>query len=83
MLAGLNSDLADQLVDTRNALTHLDPAGPSALRDEALYRAIELLEVAIQTNLLLDLNFPPQDVSSLTRTSYLNQTPFISVGPSQ
>jgi ApeA N-terminal domain 1 len=83
MLAGLNSDLADQLVDTRNALTHLDPAGPSALRDEGLYRAIELLEVAIQANLLLDLNFSPQDVSSLIRTSYLNQTPFISVEPSQ
>jgi hypothetical protein len=76
-LSGLRAKLADQLVDTRNALTHLDPTGPDALRDEALYRAVELLEVTLQTNLLLDLELPPKAVADLIRISYLNQTPFL------
>lgn len=78
-LPGLRSKLADQLVDTRNALTHLDPTGPDALRDEPLYRAIELLEVTIQANLLLDLEVDPDVAASLIRASYLNQTPFSAV----
>jgi hypothetical protein len=77
-LDGLRAKLADQLVDTRNALTHLDPSGPDALRDEALYRAVELLEVTLQANLLLDLELPPQTVADLIKISYLNQTPFLN-----
>jgi hypothetical protein len=78
-LAGLKPKLADQLVDTRNALTHLDPTGPDALKDEPLYRAIELLEVTIQANLLLDLELAPEDVVGLIKASYVGQTPFIGV----
>lgn len=82
-LSGLKAKLADQLVYTRNALTHLDPSGPLALQDEPLYRAIELLEIAIQANLLMDLGFSPQDAGELIRTSYINQTPFIPIAESE
>jgi len=74
-LGSLNASLADSLVTTRNALTHLDP-NATALRDEPLYRAIELLEVVIQVNMLLDLGLTTERVNALVRTSYLNQTPF-------
>jgi hypothetical protein len=77
-LGGLRPKLADQLVDTRNALTHLDPDGPEALTDERLYRAVELLEVVIQVNLLLDSGLSAAMTASLIKISYLNQTPFIS-----
>ncbi|MGH8300194.1 MAG: HEPN domain-containing protein [Steroidobacteraceae bacterium] len=76
-LSGLKAKLADQLVDTRNALTHLDSTGASALTDEPLYRAIELLEITIQANLLMDLELTANDAGGLIRTSYINQTPFI------
>jgi hypothetical protein len=76
-LDGLKPRLADRLVNTRNALTHL-PVDEEPLRDEALYRAIELLEVVIQVNLLLDLRVSEADTAGLVEASYLNQTPFIT-----
>jgi hypothetical protein len=76
-LDGLRGGLADALVNTRNALTHLDPSGAPRLRDEALYRAIELLEVTLQANMLLDLGLSRKRAGGLLRTSYINQTPFI------
>jgi hypothetical protein len=78
-LSGLKAKLADRLVDTRNALTHLDPTGPLALGDEPLFRAIELLEITIQANLLMDLGLTSKDAGELIRTSYSNQTPFIPI----
>ena len=77
-LGALTASLADTLVDTRNALTHLDPEGPPALTGARLYRAIELLEVAIQANLLLDLKLPPEIIAALFDLAYRNRTPFVS-----
>jgi hypothetical protein len=77
-LDALKPSLADKLVTTRNALTNLDPKA-TALRDEPLYRAIELLDVVIQVNLLLDLGLWPERVNGLVRASYINQTPFQSI----
>jgi hypothetical protein len=78
---GLEPTLAAKLVRTRNALTHLDPsAAADALRDEPLYRAVELLEVALRANLLLDLGISSEQARALLEGSYHGQTPFV---PSQ
>ena len=80
-VAGLEPTLAAGLVKTRNALTHLDPkAAGGALRDEPLYRAVELLEVALRANLLLDLGINAEQTRALLEGSYHGQTPFV---PSQ
>lgn len=50
-LAVLKVGLADRLVETRNALTHLDPTGAPGLSRGALFRAIEQLEVVLQLNI--------------------------------
>jgi hypothetical protein len=76
-LPDLDPELANRLVDTRNALTHLDPNAPQPLSDVSLYRALERLEVAIQTNLLLDLGLDDDEVASLMRASYVTMSPFI------
>ncbi len=76
-LEALKASLADDLVDTRNALTHLDPTGPPGLTGTRLYRAIELLEVAMQANLLLDLELSPDMTSVLFDLAYDNRTPFV------
>jgi ApeA N-terminal domain 1 len=77
-IAGLDTTLAGHLVKTRNALTHLDPAAAgSALRDEPLYRAVELLEVVLRANLLVDLGIPNDQARALLEGSYQGQTPFV------
>lgn len=78
-LPDLKPRLADRLVDTRNALTHLDETDTPPLTDEPLYRAIELLEITIQANVLLDLGLSSDLTAGLIRTSYLGQTPFVSI----
>jgi hypothetical protein len=71
----LTAKLADQLVDTRNALTHLDPSGPPGLDGVDLVYAATRLQLVIQTNLLLDLQLGKDKVSELVLTSYANQMP--------
>jgi hypothetical protein len=74
---GLNAATADRLVETRNALTHLDPSGPPAMEGADLFYAVRRLELVIQTNILLDLELDPAFVSGLVKTSYVNQVPLI------
>ncbi len=76
-LEPLKVSLADDLVNTRNAITHLDPTGPPALRDAPLYRALELLEVVIHANLLLDLGLSAELTAALFDVAYHNRTPFV------
>lgn len=78
-LAVLKVGLADRLVDTRNALTHLDPTGPPGLSGGGLFRAIELLEVVLQLNILLDLNIERALAENLFEVCYYRRTPFIDV----
>ena len=76
-LAALKPGVANDLVDTRNAITHLDPTGPPGLTGTRFYRAIELLEVAIMANLLLDLGLPPEMTAVLFDVAYNGRTPFV------
>jgi hypothetical protein len=71
----LDAKLADQLVDTRNALTHLDPSGDPGLRGVDLVYAVARLQLVIQTNLLLDLQLGKTKVTELVLTSYSDQMP--------
>lgn len=71
----LDAKLADQLVDTRNALTHLDPSGDPGLRGVDLVYAVARLQLVIQTNLLLDLQLGKNKVAELILTSYGDQMP--------
>ncbi len=71
----LDAKLADQLVITRNALTHLDPAGDLGLQGVDLVYAVARLQLVIQTNLLLDLQLSKDKVAELILTSYDNQMP--------
>jgi ApeA N-terminal domain 1 len=71
----LDAKLADQLVDTRNALTHLDPSGDPGLRGVDLVYAVARLQLVIQTNLLLDLQLAKTKVTELVLTSYSDQMP--------
>lgn len=71
----LDAKLADQLVETRNALTHLDPSEHLGLRDVDLVYAVARLQLVIQTNLLLDLQLGKDKVAELVLTSYDNQMP--------
>lgn len=71
----LDAKLADQLVDTRNALTHLDPSERSGLDGVDLIYAVARLQLVIQTNLLLDLQLGKAKVAELVLTSYDNQMP--------
>ena len=75
----MDPELANRLVGTRNALTHLDPTAPQPLTDVSLFRALERLEVAIQTNLMLDLGLDEDEVAGLMRASYLTMSPFIEL----
>jgi hypothetical protein len=74
-VSGLDAKLADQLVNTRNALTHLDPTGTRGLEGVDLLYATARLELVIQTNLLLDLQLGKDKVGELVLTSYYNQMP--------
>jgi hypothetical protein len=71
----LDAKLADHLVDTRNALTHLDPSGKPGLHGVDLVYATARLQLVIQTNLLLDLQLGKDKVGELVLTSYQNQMP--------
>jgi hypothetical protein len=74
-VARLDAKLADQLVDTRNALTHLDPTGDPGLDGVDLVYATARLQLVIQTNLLLDLQLGEDKVAELVLTSYADQMP--------
>ena len=74
-VARLDAKLADQLVDTRNALTHLDPSGDPGLDGVDLVYATARLQLVIQTNLLLDLQVGEDKVAELVLTSYADQMP--------
>lgn len=77
---GLNRQLADDLVDTRNALTHLDPTGPPApLAGVRLALAVVRLEMVIRTNILLDLGLDPGLVAGLLANSYRGQVPVVDI----
>jgi hypothetical protein len=78
-LTVLKVGLADDLVDTRDALTHLDPTGPAGLSGGPLFRSIELLEVALQLNILLDLGVEPGLAETLFDVCYYRRTPFIDI----
>ena len=71
----LDAKLADQLVDTRNALTHLDPSEDPGRRGVDLVYAVARLQLVIQTNLLLDLQLGKTKVTELVLTSYSDQMP--------
>lgn len=71
----LDAKLADQLIDTRNALTHLDPSEQPGLQGVDLVYAVARLQLVIQTNLLLDLELSKDRVAELVLTSYDNQMP--------
>jgi hypothetical protein len=74
-VARLNAQLASDLVDTRNALTHLDPSGNPGLQGVDLVYAVARLELVIQTNLLLDLHLGSVKVAELVLTSYHDRMP--------
>ena len=74
-VARLDAKLADQLVDARNALTHLDPSEKSVLDGVDLIYAVARLQLVVQTNLLLDLKLGKAKVAELVLTSYDNQMP--------
>jgi hypothetical protein len=77
---GLNRQLADDLVDTRNALTHLDPTGPPPpLAGVRLALAVVRLELVIRTNILLDLGLDPSLVAGLLANSYRGQVPVVDI----
>jgi hypothetical protein len=71
----LNSALVGGLVQTRNALAHLDPDGPRGLDGIPLVYAVARLQLVLQTNLLLDLGLGSDDVNTLVLTSYHNMMP--------
>ena len=71
----LDAKLADQLVDTRNALTHLDPSGKPGLHGVDLVYATARLQLVIQTNLLLGLQLGKDKVGEPVLISYDNQIP--------
>jgi hypothetical protein len=73
----LDLQLADDLVATRNALAHLDPASPPRLSGAALYYGIARLELVIQANILGDLGVAPAVVTSLIMNSYYRQFPIM------
>jgi hypothetical protein len=79
LVPNLNAKLADQLIDTRNALTHFDPTGPPALAGSDLFYVVARLELVIRTNLLLDLQLGPTKVNELVSTSYFNQVPLLDI----
>jgi hypothetical protein len=73
----LTAKLADHLVDTRNALTHLDPSVPPGLEHLDLVYGAARLQLVIQTNILLDLQLGRKKVAELVLTSYVNQMPVL------
>jgi hypothetical protein len=76
----LKRKLADDLVDTRNALTHLDPSVPTPLTGGELFYGVLRLELVLQVNLLLDLELEPAFVAGLIRHSYHRQAPLVTFG---
>jgi hypothetical protein len=75
----LDDDLADKLVDTRNALVHLSPSGPNPAENPARIYALARLLLVIQTNLLLDLGIPADIAGGLIRMSYDREVPLITI----
>lgn len=71
----LKRKLADDLIDTRNALTHPDPSVPTPLIGRDLLYGVLRLELVLQVNLLLDLELAPEFVAGLIRHSYDRQAP--------
>jgi hypothetical protein len=74
-LDSLGTELVDQLMQARNANTHLDPTGPQGPEGVDLIYAVANLRLVIQTNMLLDLKLDPELVAGLVLTSYGNQMP--------
>lgn len=74
----LDSQLANQLIDTRNALTHFDPSGTPPLAGADLFYAVARLELVIRVNLLLDLSLDAATIGELIKTSYSNQVPLLA-----
>ncbi len=74
-LDSLGKELVDQLMQARNANTHLDPTGPRGPEGIDLIYAMANLRLVIQTNMLLDLQLDPELVAGLVLTSYRNQMP--------
>lgn len=76
-VSALNSTLVGDLIETRNALTHLDPATPPPLSGGDLYYGVARLELVLQANLLADLGLPEPLVTSLVMSSYHNRVPVV------
>ncbi|MGO8905509.1 MAG: HEPN domain-containing protein [Solirubrobacteraceae bacterium] len=76
-VAGLDDELVDDLVDTRNAFVHLDPRGPKPLDGIDLIYGTARLLLVLQTNILLDIGLSAEHAGSLILTSYQGEMPIV------
>ncbi len=76
-VVGLDDELVDDLVDTRNAFVHLDPRGPKPLDGIDLTHRTAQLLLVLQTNLLLDIGLSAEQAGSLILTSYQREMPVV------
>jgi hypothetical protein len=62
--------LSNKLATTRNYLVHLPGERPDVLEGPAMHEAIQLLILALQCNLLLDIGLDPERAGALVASSY-------------
>jgi hypothetical protein len=74
-VSALDQTLVEQLMNARIANTHLGPDVPPGPQGVDLVYAVALLQVVIETNILLDLQLDKEKVANLVHASYHNQMP--------
>ena len=66
--------LRDELVDTRNDITHQNEQEENAMPLSRLYERVERLVEVIEINLLLDLGVPHNLTRELVKGAHVRQT---------
>jgi len=74
-VSALDKKLVEQLMNARIANTHLGPDVPTGPQGVDLVYAVALLQVVIETNILLDLRLDKEKVADLVHVSYRHQMP--------